>query len=323
LKIIKIEDSNYPNLLRETISPPKILYVEGNVKNLSKPGIAVVGARKCTDYGKRMCKIFTEKLVQYNLTIISGMAVGIDSIAHTTAIQNLATTIAVLPSGLNNVYPKKNLELYEKILSSGGTIITEYEPEEAGAEEKFRRRNRIVSGLAMGTLVIEGGYRSGSLITARITKKIGRPVFCIPNSLESKNSYATNNLIKNGAYLVTKEEDIFSKFEDIKFEKRKLSKEEEEKIKNNNKEENAKYEKSKMKNNSTNSKESKNFKINRLPEISPDLIEIYNVLEFEPIEINKICSITNKPISEVNSKLTMLEIDGYIKELPGRRFLKL
>lgn len=293
--ILKIDDDKYPDNLRKISNPPKVLYVEGNIQNLKKPGIAVIGSRKCTDYGKRMCKYFTEKLIDYDINIISGMAIGIDTIAHSTAIKNLGATIAVLPSGLNNIYPKENYDLYKKIIDTGGTVVTEYEPNEKADSNKFRKRNRIVSGLAIGTLVVEGGYRSGTQITARITKKENKPVFCIPSDLDSKNGVAINNLIKRGAFLVTNEKDILDKFEHIKFIKRNISKEE----------------KLRINRNMYNSR-----KVNK------EFSDIYNILTNTPIDINEICNLSNLTMDEVNYKLTMLEIEGIIKEYPGRMFSK-
>jgi DNA processing protein len=303
---LKIDDKQYPKNLRKINNPPKKIYVEGNIQNLDKPGIAVVGSRDCSEYGKRMCKYFTEKLVDYNLNIISGMAVGIDAVAHNTAIDNLGNTVAVLPSGFNKVYPKENLNLYKKIIEAGGTVVSEYQENVEADKSKFVKRNRIVSGLAIGTLVVEGAYRSGSRVTARLAKEQGKPVFCIPNSLENKNYYASNYLIKKGAYLVTSEKDIFNVFQDIKFTKRKLNNEEISQI-------------NKLKKQEKNSCSEKN-ELNI--EVSSELLDVYSVLKNEPISINEICILSGNSINDVNYKLTMLEIEGAIKEYPGKMFAK-
>jgi len=280
---IKISDEKYPENLKKIKNPPKKIYVEGNIDNLNKIGIAVVGSRSCSCYGKRMCEYFTKQLVEYDIQIISGLALGIDTYAHKNCIQNNGNTIAVLPSGLNNIYPKENKKLVNDILSNNGTLITEYEPNEKADSKKFLERNRIVSGLAIGTLIIEAGYRSGTSVTARLTKEQGKNVFCIPSSLENRKGIVTNELIQKGGYLVTKLEDILKKYEDIKFNRKRKSEKE---------------------------------------NISEEFRKIYNVLTDEPMEINKICRITNLNICEVNYKLMLMELEGLITQLAGKRFIR-
>ena len=180
---VKLVDSEYPKRLRDIKDAPKKLYVEGNVKILNTNSIAVVGSRNCTPYGERWCKKFIKELVKYDITIVSGMAIGIDTIAHDTALKYGGKTIAVLPSGLDNIYPSKNKNLYKQIINNGGTVITEYPPEEKADSKKFLERNRIVSGLSMGILVVEAAHRSGTSVTARLANSQNRDVFCIPRKL--------------------------------------------------------------------------------------------------------------------------------------------
>ena len=163
---IDIEDRGYPEQLRKIHNPPKQLYLKGNMKLLSTTGIAIIGSRSCTKYGEKMARKFSEELSLHGLTIISGMAKGIDSFAHIGSIETTGNTIAVIPSGFNNIYPKENIELYNEILNNNGLVITEYEEKEEATSKRFLERNRIVSGLAIGTLVIEGGFRSGTSVTA-------------------------------------------------------------------------------------------------------------------------------------------------------------
>jgi DNA processing protein len=180
LELIKFEDNLYPVRLKEIKDAPKKLYVEGDINNLNNQCVAIVGSRKCTEYGKKWCKVFVKELVKYGITIVSGMAIGIDTIAHDTAIKSGGKTIAVLPCGLENIYPKENSGLYKNIISNGGTIITEYEPEKKASSDKFLERNRIVSGLSIAVLVVEAAYRSGTSVTAKFAKEQNRDVFCIP-----------------------------------------------------------------------------------------------------------------------------------------------
>ena len=216
-RIIEYADILYPDKLREIKNPPLRLYTKGNIELLNSIGIAIVGSRTNTQYGEKMCKTFTKKLVEYEVTIISGLAIGIDAIAHKICIKYFGKTIAVLPCGFDNIYPKQNKELIDEILEKNGLIITEYEKDVKAESKKFLERNRIVAGLGIGTLVIEAGYRSGTSVTARYTKNLNKPVL------------GTNELIKNGSKLVTKVEDILIEYPQIKF-KKKLLKEREKQV---------------------------------------------------------------------------------------------
>lgn len=180
MKIIEFESKLYPNKLRQINNAPKKLYVEGNIENLNTHCLSVIGSRNCTEYGEKWCKIFVKELINYDLTIVSGMAKGIDAIAHSSAINVRGKTIAVLPSGFNNIYPRENINLYNKIIENGGTVITEYSPKEKVSSNKFLERNRIVSGLSIATLVVEAAYRSGTTVTAKLARSQNRDVFCIP-----------------------------------------------------------------------------------------------------------------------------------------------
>lgn len=180
MKIIRYEDKDYPELLKKIKNPPEKIYVEGMKENLNTTAIAVVGSRNCTPYGEKWCETFVKELVKYNLTIISGMANGIDSIAHNAALKYGGKTIAVLPSGLDNIYPKNNKKLFNRILESKGTVISEYSPKTEAFYDLFLERNRIVSGLSVGLLVVEAAYRSGTSVTARLALSQGKDVFCIP-----------------------------------------------------------------------------------------------------------------------------------------------
>ena len=180
MKLIEYEDEFYPDTLKNINNPPKKIYLEGNIDNLKSNCLAVVGSRNCTSYGEKWCEIFVKELVKHNITIVSGMALGIDSIAHLAALKYGGKTIAVLPSGLENIYPKSNKGLFKKILASNGTVISEYTPKTEASYNLFLERNRIVSGLSIGLLVIEAAFRSGTSVTARLALAQGKDVFCIP-----------------------------------------------------------------------------------------------------------------------------------------------
>lgn len=218
---IEINDKEYPKILNKIDKPPKQLYIKGNIQLLKTPAIAIIGSRKCSEYGEKMAKKFSRELSLYGLTIISGLAKGIDSYAHSEALEVGGNTIAVLPSGFKNIFPKCNQELYEKILNNNGLIISEYQEEEVATSNKFLERNRIVSGLSIGILVVEGGHRSGTSVTAKIAKKDGKKIFCIPSSLENSKGITTNRLIKESAFLVMSPEDIINKYPELNLKKRK------------------------------------------------------------------------------------------------------
>ena len=285
---ITIENKKYPQILRKIPNPPKQLYTKGNIELLNTPSIAIVGSRSCTQYGEKMAKQFAQELSTYGLTIVSGMAVGIDYFAHMGAIEKNGNTIAVLPSGLANIYPKENIELYEKILKNDGLIITEYEDNIEADSNKFLQRNRIVSGLALGTLVIEGGKRSGTSVTARLTKEQEKNVFCIPSSLENPKGITPNNLIKEGAILVTGVEDILEKYKELNLKKQSA------KIKRNN---------------------------NYSNDIKEEYKVIYNLIPGEgKIHINDIIKKARIGIQDVSYKLMMLELEEKIEALPGQNY---
>lgn len=279
-------DSKYPEQLREIKNPPSRLYAKGNIQLLKEFGIAVVGSRKNTQYGERMCKSFVKNLVNYNIAVISGLAEGIDSIAHTTCLKNSGKTIAILPSGLENIYPSKNRELANEIIKNGGLLLSEYENYVKADSNKFLERNRIVAGLARGTLVVEGGIRSGTSVTARYTLESGNPVFCIPSSIENSKGITPNELIKKGCNLITEINDILNYFPNIKFV----------------------Y------------KEQK--KSNVYIDIPENLIDLYKVITDSPKDANEISKILEKSISEVNYKLTLLQLEDKITEISGQGYIR-
>ena len=212
MKIIKLGDKDYPQNLLKIYDPPNQLYILGNYKILNDLGIAMVGSRNCTKYGEQTAKSLAHNLAKYNINVISGMARGIDSASHIGCIMGKGKTIAVLGSGFNHIYPKENMQLFNKILESGGAIITEYEPDTIPDKKNFPRRNRIISGLSQAVVVVEAAERSGSLITAELALEEGKDVFAVPGNINSPLSIGTNELIKDGAKLVTNVFDILEEF---------------------------------------------------------------------------------------------------------------
>ncbi|MFA5080196.1 MAG: DNA-processing protein DprA [Candidatus Paceibacterota bacterium] len=212
IKTIFINDENYPESLKAIKNPPQVLYYAGRLPKEDENCLAIVGSRIPSDYGKQVCKDIGGKIAKSNIIIVSGLAKGIDGIAHECAINNNKRTIAVLGSGIdyNSFYPKENFKLAEKILENDGLIISEYPVNTKPSRYSFPERNRIISGLSFGVLVIEARLKSGSLITANYAKEQGKYAFAIPNSIYTQNSKGCLELIKNGAKIVTDVEDIFA-----------------------------------------------------------------------------------------------------------------
>lgn len=215
---IIINSKEYPEKLKSIYNPPLKLYVLGNKELLKQKGIAIVGSRKATEYGKKIAYKFSKELAENGINIISGLAKGIDTYAHLGTIQasiesknlkKLGKTIVVMGSGFNNIYPKENIELARKVIKSGGCIITEYSAETKPEKMNFPKRNRIISGLSNGVLVVEANNTSGALITAEFALEQGKEVFAIPGDITKEQSEGCNELIKDGASLITNSQEIF------------------------------------------------------------------------------------------------------------------
>ena len=279
MQIINKESKEFPKSLLQIENPPKQIYVEGDSELLKKDSIAIVGTRKCSKYGKECTQTFASLLARRNICIVSGLALGIDTIAHYYSMKDRGKTIAVIGSGFEHIYPEENKYLSEQILQNGGCIVSEYPPEESMNKAYFPKRNRIISGLSMGVLVVEGRYRSGSMITARYAIRQNKPVFCIPNRIDETAGYIPNLLIQNGAYLVMKPQDI-SEFYGLLEEK-------------------------------------------TLREVNKKYQDIYKIIGDFPISMNEICKLTGKPLTETSEALCMLELEGFIQNLPGNQYIRL
>ena len=281
-KIIKITDKKYPQKLLEIKNPPKQIYILGNEKLLYKDSIAIVGSRECTPYGAKYAKEFAKKISQKEICIVSGMALGIDTAAHIGALKEKGHTIAVLGAGFSNIYPEENIELFNQILENNGLIISEYPSNTKVNLSKFPYRNRIISALSMGVLVVEAKHRSGSTVTAKYAKEQNKKLFCIPSNIDLKTGVGTNRLIQEGAKLVTSAEDILLEFNIL----------------------------------------SEVIEEQKEREVEQEFKDIYNAILYMPININLIAKKCNLSISEVSQKLLIMEIKGYIKSLPGNEYVR-
>jgi len=287
-KISAIESGHpdYPKLLKEIFLPPFLLYYRGDIKAASDFSLAVVGTRKPTNYGKLVAEQICTELLKNGFTIVSGLALGVDSIAHFSSIENKKPTVAVLGSGLDgaNIYPAQNRSMAEQIINNGGVLISEFPLGTMPLRHNFPMRNRIISGLSLGTLVVEAGESSGALITADFALEQNREVFAIPGSILSPLSTGTNKLIKKGAKLVASVDDIIEEL---------------------------------------NISELKNFSATK--EVLPDSPEEGSILTYltEPRHINELVQLTALSISEINTALVLLEMKGQVKNLGNMTFAKL
>lgn len=287
MKKIKIGDEEYPKKFLQLKKPPKTIWVEGDTSLLEKPALAIVGSRKSTLYGEKIAKLFATQISKQGIVIVSGLALGIDTIAHTYSKNTLGNTIAVIGSGLNKIYPEENIKLAKEIIDGGGCLLSEYEPDEKVNMRNFPKRNRLICALSEGVFVVEADYRSGSKLTGNLGLKYDKKVFCVPRNIGELRGWGTNLLIQEGAKLVLSPGDILEEY-GIKYDK----KEELVQI----------YEKKK--------------KI----KIKPEYKELYNLITEKPIEINELAKRSKLDISELSQKITMMEIEGYIESLPGNEY---
>lgn len=284
IRILTIYDDNYPLGLRHIYDAPVVLYVKGTIFS-DEIIIGIVGSRHATRYGKDLAKRIGFELARNKVTVISGMARGIDTYSHLGAIEGRGRTIAVLGCGLDIVYPPENIEIMKEI-EQRGALVSEYPPGEEPKPYNFPPRNRIISGASIGVIVVEAGEKSGSLITTNYALEQGREVFAVPGSVLSPNSVGTNRLIREGAKIVTCMEDIF----------------EELKIYFNDNENNTQQ-------------KGVNAIINSLKD---EERIIGTVLGNNELHIDKIKEKTNIEIGRLNSLLVIMEMRGIVEQLPGK-----
>lgn len=286
IKIITFFDDLYPDLLKEIAQPPWVIFAIGDCQLLKDPMLAIVGTRNPTNYGKIVAESIAKSLTNNGFTVISGLARGIDRIAHEGALKNDGKTIGVLGSGIDIIYPRENQKLYNDIVKTG-LIISEYSPGTPPHPGHFPQRNRIISGLSYGTIVVEASMKSGSLITAQYALDQSREVFAVPGPITSEQSFGSNSLIKQGAKLVQQVEDILEElpYQNIGYIK-----------------------KQKEKNDSD--------ELNKLE------IMIYEIIPYTTIHINDIYNKVNLNLSEIYEVLFSLQLKGKIKQVPGGLYIR-
>jgi len=283
INVIPVWDPGYPEILKKIYDPPSVLFIAGTINKQDDQSLAVVGTRDPSVYGRNVTEMITKELIRNGFTIISGLARGVDTMAHQTAIKNGGRTIAVLGSGMDILYPPENKRLANQI-SKAGAVISEYPLGTIPDPGNFPRRNRIVSGLSLGVLVTEAGQKSGALLTAYEALEQNREVFAIPGQITSQNSLGTNRLIKEGAKLVQNADDILHELDSkIKVKKKDME---------------------------------------PPPDLNEKEKEIYGFLSTDPLHIDQLAIECNRSTSEVLAVLLTLELMGVVRQMSGKMFIK-
>ena len=285
IKILSKEDKEYPELLKQIHDPPPVIYVKGELLEKDKNAIAIVGTRNPSKYGIETTRQLAKELASLGITIVSGLALGIDAAAHRGALEAGGRTIAVLGCGADRIYPIENAELYHNV----SAIVSEYPIGFQQEKWTFPQRNRIISGLSLGVIIIEGGYKSGAMITAKEALDQGREVFAVPQNIDSELGRGPHWLIKQGAKLVESIEDVLDELQNV------LS----------------------IKRNAIPGPAIKKDYSSLLPEEQ----RIITCLSNEPKHVDSIATETGLPIARISSLLMMMEVKKMVKQLPGKLFI--
>ena len=323
-QVMTLYDAAYPQCLKEIDTPPLVLYIRGELTLEDSLSISIVGSRDAKDYGRKVGYRLSYQLAQHGLTVVSGLAKGIDTSAHRGALEAGGRTIAVMGSGLSFIYPAANSDLAEKI-TEAGALISEFPMGVKPKPRNFPRRNRIISGLTLGTLVVEASNRSGALITARLAGEQGREVFAVPGEIFSELSTGTHKLINNGAKLINTVDDLLNELPPYALNRIQpdvptspipsIETESSQELS---------IERSDSKLAATQSSSEVQQPIQSAPPpgLTPDERTIFDAIEVPSSHIDTIVRTTQLPISQVSSILLMLELKGIIQQLPGKQFTK-
>ena len=299
--ILILDDGSYPRLLREIADPPITLYVRGDWQTCFElPCVAVIGSRQCSTYGANASEMIARDLASRGIGIVSGLARGIDTAAHRGAIAGKGRTIAVLGTGLDGVYPRENTRLVNEIIDSGGAVVTQFPLGTPPLKDNFPYRNRIISGLCLGVLIVEASERSGSLITARLATEQNREVMAVPGNITSRNSFGTNYLIKAGAKLVQQWQDVVAELPSEIAAAILPPKIDDEKQNVNGK------------------------KAETIPaDLTDNERKIWPLLSAdEPVHIDQLLEASGLSFGELNTALVGLDMRDVIRALPGKHYAK-
>jgi DNA processing protein len=283
INAVTIKDENYPKLLKEISDPPALIYIKGEFKPEDEISLAIVGARKFTPYARLVVEKIVGPLALEHIVIVSGLALGVDAIAHKETLNQKGRTIAVLGNGLDKIYPETNSRLADEILTNDGALISEFPVGTPSFKQNFPFRNRIIAGLTLGTLVVEAALQSGSLITAKAALDYNREVFAVPGSIFNDNSLGPNNLIKMGAKPVICYEDVLT---ELNIEKK--------------------------------SEHNKARKI--IPDSKEEAI-LLDILSSNPMYIDNLVESSKLDIVKINQTLVLMEMKGRVKNLGGNQYI--
>ncbi|MFA5092629.1 MAG: DNA-processing protein DprA [Candidatus Omnitrophota bacterium] len=287
IKIVTLFDADYPQVLKEIPGAPIVLYILGDITAQDNLAVGIVGSRRASLYGLNSAEKFAAGLAAQGITIVSGMARGVDTYAHRGALKVKGRTIAVIGSGFNHIYPEENADLAKEI-SKSGAVISEFSMDTEPLTYNFPRRNRLISGLCRGVLVTEAARNSGALITADFALEQGREVFALPGRIDSNASTGTNNLIKQGAKLVTCCEDILEELDLVAAGKNEKSA----------------------------------VSANQRVECLGDEGSLYDYITEQPVAIDDLVEKTALPSQQVLSLILKLQFKKLIRELPGKQFMR-
>ncbi len=281
VKILTLQCEDYPHILREIDQPPPVLYIKGSLAPEDDFSVAMVGTRRVTAYGQQITRDTSIYLAAHGLTIISGLARGVDALAHQHALEAGGRTIAVLGSGVDVIYPPEHRKLAEAIIENGA-VISDYPMGTQPEGINFPPRNRIISGLSLATIVMEAGERSGALITAEFAVEQGRDVFAVPGNVLSPMSQGTNRLIQKGAYAMVSPQDVLDVLDLAQVEEYQSARQ-------------------------------------VLPSDTTEA-RILQVMDFEPIHVDEICTEIELPVEKVSAALTVMELKGMVQHVGGMRY---
>ena len=283
IKLLTWESPNYPRYLREIPTAPPVLYQAGDILEIDQWAVAVVGTRRLTAYGRQVTRELVSGLVRNNITVVSGLARGIDAIAHKTALEAGGRTLAVLGSGIDCIYPPENRTLAKEIMNGQGAILSEYALGVQPEAKNFPPRNRVISGLSMGVVVVEAGQKSGALITTNYAVDQNREVFAVPGPINSPASKGPNKLIQEGAKLVTSVDDILEELNLQMVPERTAVQ-------------------------------------MALPESAEEAL-LLSHLSSQPIHVDDLCRSTEMPSAMVSSTLTLMELKGMVQQVGGMNYV--
>lgn len=282
IRVMTWDDADYPARLREIAQPPPILYLRGDFMEDDAWAVAIVGTRRVSSYGRQVAEEIATFLAQNGVTVVSGLARGVDGIAHQAAINAGGRTLAVLGSGVDRIYPPEHRHLAESI-SNSGAILSDYPPETPPEASNFPKRNRIISGLSMATIVIEAGVTSGSLITANFAVEQGREVFAVPGNIFAPQSKGPNKLIQNGAHPLLKPQDILDVLDLTRVTEQRTAR--------------------------------------QLFPTDETEAQLLKALDYEPTHVDEIRAKTGLDVAKVSSTLVMMELKGMVRHVGGMNYV--